>query len=256
MSDSKGKRKAKEVEDVPPKTLSRRASFWTRKKTPIPDPLAPSKASPHSNNLYMPLPSVQPGSPFFMNLDTPRSAASNHQSANTSHTRGLSRRHSERLAKGRSALPEQSPSTSSLVLPKARRPTRRPATADPLNSSHVVGSLFTESARFTSSPLHQLFTTTNLHLVVGTRIAPAAAPLRNGVLRWNDERRGNVTVEYRFCMLPVVQEDVRPSREIVSSGVCRWLVEAGSKALLYPSVIDYGSARDMRKSRLSLLTVP
>ncbi|KAK0198688.1 hypothetical protein F5146DRAFT_1131651 [Armillaria mellea] len=154
ISDSKGKGKAKEVEEeVPPKTLSRRASFWTRKKTLIPDPPAPPKAPPHSNNLYTPLPSVQPGSPFFMNLDTPRSAASNHQSASTSHTRGLSRSHSERFAKGRSALPEQSPSTSSLVPPKARRPTRRPATADPLNSSHVVGSLFTESARFTSSPL-------------------------------------------------------------------------------------------------------
>ncbi|KAK0481886.1 hypothetical protein IW261DRAFT_1472874 [Armillaria novae-zelandiae] len=154
MSDSKGKGKAKEVEeDFPSKTLSRRASFWTRKKTPIPDAPVPPKVSPHSNNLYTPLPSVQPGSPFFMNLDTPHSAASNHQSANTSHTRGLSRSHSERLAKGRPVLPEQSPSTSSLVPPKARRPTRRPTTADPLNSSHVVGSLFTDSARFTTSPL-------------------------------------------------------------------------------------------------------
>lgn len=153
MSDSKGKGKAKEVEvEVPPKTLSRRASFWTRKRTPIPDAPVPPKISPHSNNLYTPLPSVQPGSPFFMNLDTPHPAAPNHQSPNTSHTRGLSRSHSERLAKGRPALPEQSPSTSSLVPPKARRPARRPTTADPLNSSHV-GSLFTESARFTSSPL-------------------------------------------------------------------------------------------------------
>ncbi|KAK0465410.1 uncharacterized protein EV420DRAFT_1514239 [Desarmillaria tabescens] len=153
VSDSKGKGKAKEVdEDPPPKTLSRRASFWTRKKIPVSGLPTPPKDSPQSTNLYTPLPSVQPGSPFFMNLD-PRSTASDRQSASTSHTRGLSRSHSECLSNGRPALPEQSLSTSSLVPPKARRPTRRPATADPLNTSHAAGSLFTDSPRFTSSPL-------------------------------------------------------------------------------------------------------
>ncbi|KAK0208588.1 hypothetical protein DFS33DRAFT_1304463 [Desarmillaria ectypa] len=153
ISDSRGKGKAKEVdEDPPPKTLSRRASFWTRKKTPTSELPTPPKVSPQFNNLYTPLPSVQPGSPFFMNLD-PRSTASDRQSANTSYIRGLSRSHSERLSNGRPALPGQSPSTSSPVPPKARRPMRRPATADPSNTSHVAGSLFTDSPRFTSSPL-------------------------------------------------------------------------------------------------------
>ncbi|KAG7450349.1 uncharacterized protein BT62DRAFT_943257 [Guyanagaster necrorhizus] len=155
MSDSKGKAKVKEGnEDLPPKTLSRRASFWTRKKTPASDLPTPPKFSPNSNNLYTPLPSVQPGSPFFMNMDASHSAASDRQSANqhTPHTRGLSRSHSERLSNSRLTLPEQSPPTSALAPSKARRRTRRPATADPLNTS-LVGSLFTDSSHFTSSPL-------------------------------------------------------------------------------------------------------
>ncbi|KAJ7130053.1 hypothetical protein C8R43DRAFT_1025590 [Mycena crocata] len=119
-SDAKGKGK---VEEQPPRlapkaSLSRRASFWSRKKSitiDAPEPL------PQRESIPLPsLPSVLPLTPFTMD-DLPLSASSNH----SIHSRGLSRSYSEKAGVPQTPVPNDSAGH-----PRLRRPSRRPATAD------------------------------------------------------------------------------------------------------------------------------
>ncbi|KIY72739.1 hypothetical protein CYLTODRAFT_387940 [Cylindrobasidium torrendii FP15055 ss-10] len=127
--DAKGKAKA--MEETPTKAVTRRSSFWTRKRpslieTDIPPPLPPQTPAqaptPSPNSLYAPLPSLDPGSPFLVGI--PSSRATSPKPASNSHSRGLSRSHSERSLR-------HPKSHESLVPPMPRQRPRRPATADP-----------------------------------------------------------------------------------------------------------------------------
>ncbi|KIK71180.1 hypothetical protein GYMLUDRAFT_66390 [Collybiopsis luxurians FD-317 M1] len=151
--DDKGKGKGKEAEkesDSPnstPSKLSRRASFWSRKKiSTSPETLPPARRS--EVNL-VPLPSLPPFSPF--SIDMTKESTSDTQplqSTKPLHSRGLSRSHSEKAR--RSALKPPDP----LPLPpklSGSSGVRRPMTADGPSPRLNLSSL--SSALVTSSPL-------------------------------------------------------------------------------------------------------
>ncbi|KAJ3883050.1 hypothetical protein F5051DRAFT_343510 [Lentinula edodes] len=152
-SDSKGK--GKETEKAapqsathPPNKLTRRASFWSRKKATSPDTLPVARKS--DINLT-PLPPLPPLSPF--NVDMVKSTS---QSLKPDHARTLSRSHSERNR--RSLLKASEFELPSLILPAPEVPQpekiRRPLTADASHSRPQL-SRFTSagSSEFIASPL-------------------------------------------------------------------------------------------------------
>ncbi|TFK41002.1 hypothetical protein BDQ12DRAFT_678725 [Crucibulum laeve] len=124
--DGKEKWKEKEVANGPlqssPKPLSRRSSFWTRKKSVT--------STSHSNTTLPlpPLPPLQPVSPFEMDIVLGSSSSPVHPPLQSSHVRGLSRSHSERMITRRKSSQIMDvisdASISSRGLPK------RPVTAD------------------------------------------------------------------------------------------------------------------------------
>lgn len=125
--DSKGKGKAREstVEQrsgASPKPVTRRASFWSRKKsTPLETPILPAPQETPKSYL-IPLPTLQPVSPFDMNMTI--TSPQEHENMNLiSHDlRGLSRSHSARLRSSHSKVDE--------VTTKALPSSARPRTAD------------------------------------------------------------------------------------------------------------------------------
>lgn len=135
-NETKGKAKATDVEmESPQRSLTRRASFWTRKKssTELTPPRQPQQQPSTSNTLlFTPLPSVQPGSPFVVDLDPnhPKSTPSPLPSQRN-HTRGLSRSHSERA--NASHRVEAPPTLS----PPPPRRLHRPVTADSPSPSNT-----------------------------------------------------------------------------------------------------------------------
>lgn len=139
ISDAKGKGKEKEkagkTQVSAPQTLTRRASFWLRKKSmPALEPAPIIRTRHVSNNVLLtPLPSVQPVSPF--NIETALTSRPNTSSGagslSSHHSRGLSRSLSERAGSHR-----LSPRTAEEIPDVPRRGNfpvpNRPATADPL----------------------------------------------------------------------------------------------------------------------------
>ncbi|KAF8649855.1 hypothetical protein AX16_005618 [Volvariella volvacea WC 439] len=82
----------------PNKGLTRRSSFWSRKKSTT---TAPDNRQQHPNTLSPSLPRVQPISPFHVDLEFAHPASVNQSSRPGTHTRGLSRSLSERTTAGR-----------------------------------------------------------------------------------------------------------------------------------------------------------
>ncbi|KAJ3788950.1 hypothetical protein GGU10DRAFT_344691 [Lentinula aff. detonsa] len=146
--DVKGK--GKETEKGPPKSathtptkLTRRASFWSRKKVSSPDSLPAARKS--DINLA-PLPALPPLSPFNVDMIKTSSSDAPSQSLKPLHARTLSRSYSERSRRSSPSASELQP--PSLILPAANMPkperVRRPLTAD---ASHPRPKL----SRFTSA---------------------------------------------------------------------------------------------------------
>ncbi|KAH8835319.1 hypothetical protein DL96DRAFT_1519946 [Flagelloscypha sp. PMI_526] len=137
-NDVKGKAKDSSHPDSPrgsPKVLSRRPSFWSRKKsapsTHEPAPPPPQEDQAHlAPSLPLPeLPSLLPISPFEIDL-TPERPASPPKMVRSHHQRGLSRSHSERGGSSR-YVPKQEQSSTLLPSPHPSPTTRmRPSTAD------------------------------------------------------------------------------------------------------------------------------
>ncbi|KAJ4486331.1 hypothetical protein J3R30DRAFT_3697837 [Lentinula aciculospora] len=158
-SDVKGKGKETEKETYQlvthtPTKLTRRASFWSKKKISSPDSLPAARKS--DVNL-VPLPALPPLSPF--NVDMMKSSSTDpaSQSLKPHHARTLSRSHSERSKRSSpktSELPTPGSMLSPPVIPKSEG-VRRPSTADtsysrPKSSRFIsIGS----SEQFSSSPL-------------------------------------------------------------------------------------------------------
>ncbi|KAJ8084189.1 hypothetical protein PM082_002956 [Marasmius tenuissimus] len=134
-SEAKGKGKEKESASSstlsPTKTLVRKSSFWSRKKNSLGGGSSEPSFQAHQaptppKELFVPLPTFTPISPFNVDLSSPAADRQSH------HTRGLSRSHSDRIGAGSSRQPPRR-AENPLVgdpPPKKRRPPRRPATAD------------------------------------------------------------------------------------------------------------------------------
>ncbi|KAJ7169573.1 hypothetical protein C8R46DRAFT_1089245 [Mycena filopes] len=117
-SDAQGKSRESEERTPPRASLSRRASFWSRKKAAtmdVPAPLPPREAIPLPS-----LPNVVPITPFTMD-DLPMSASSAH----SKHSRGLSRSYSERA--GVPPTPKSSASDSGFPRPRPDSTARSPS---------------------------------------------------------------------------------------------------------------------------------
>lgn len=141
LAGSEGVAKEKAVERKP---LSRKSSFWSRKRNDSHTP-APIIAPPTNGFLSQPLlPSLQPVSPF--NMETSISESSGLRAEQLeSPTTDLRRRHSERLPLTRSSRPSAEHDTSDPVgLPQSpqRRRTKRPQTAGSASSPRAVSSFF------------------------------------------------------------------------------------------------------------------
>uniref|UniRef100_D8PK97 SEC7 domain-containing protein n=1 Tax=Schizophyllum commune (strain H4-8 / FGSC 9210) TaxID=578458 RepID=D8PK97_SCHCM len=144
-SDPSPSGKGKEKEHAPdsPRPLSRRASFWNRKKsiTPADEPIPPVPVpSPSKDSSLSPqIPSLRPFSPFGIGTSPPRQGMLSHSSSSLSvgsHHRGLSRSHSERVplrpatSAGTPTGASASSSSPRLLSPPKRRQQKRPMTAD------------------------------------------------------------------------------------------------------------------------------
>ncbi|KAF9044873.1 hypothetical protein BDZ89DRAFT_1058971 [Hymenopellis radicata] len=136
-NDTKGKAKAADVEiESPQRSLTRRTSFWTRKKcsSELTPPRQPQQQQPSTSStlLFTPLPSVQPGSPFVVDLDPSHSRSTPPPlPPQRNHARGLSRSHSERA---KASHRVEAPPT--LSPPPPPRRLNRPVTADPPSTSN------------------------------------------------------------------------------------------------------------------------
>ncbi|KAE9410923.1 hypothetical protein BT96DRAFT_961604 [Gymnopus androsaceus JB14] len=155
--DAKGK--GKEVEKEVPETvnhtpnkLTRRSSFWSRKKVSGSLPLAR-----RSEANLVPLPALPPFTPFSVDMPKATSSSSNVEAhpLKSNHTRGLSRSHSERAR--RLQKPPERHALPNLILsaPDSPRPerVRRPKTADAPPSPQFLSNSSSERFSFTSSPL-------------------------------------------------------------------------------------------------------
>lgn len=161
-TDMKGKGKEKvTLEQLPPpKSISRRPSFWSRRRTIAPEPtLLPT---PQDTNL-IPLPSLPPVSPFEVDLPSvrphPSPLSANPHPSNRHHSRGLSRSYSER-AQSTSAKPTAEPNPNFLpisAVPKVTIPSQR-----------------VSSDQLQTEPLRPLNTSPQLDL--STQFAPSKDP--------------------------------------------------------------------------------
>ncbi|KAF7791941.1 hypothetical protein EIP86_002967 [Pleurotus ostreatoroseus] len=156
------KAEAKETESKPErrKSLSRKSSFWSRKRNdsraavpPVPPP------PPAGQFLHRPsLPSLNPVSPFRIDTNAPEVPSVSLEEHNAAQT-DLRRRHSERTPSQSSKPMSESPGPTS---PKSPRRLKRPSTANPAGSPRPASSYFpsspstlTGSPTLTSSPLPQ-----------------------------------------------------------------------------------------------------
>lgn len=148
-SDPKGKGKQTEYTESPepsPKLLSRKPSFWSRKKAnassqELSEPEHPLPSEKLLHPLPLPqLPTFQPSSPFEVDIVSDNSPAT--PSSSTHHRRGLSRSHSERAG---SSTFVPFPERSSTLLSPGGQPrfhtpphaqAMRPATADAAHPPH------------------------------------------------------------------------------------------------------------------------
>ncbi|KAL7285244.1 hypothetical protein ACG7TL_000338 [Trametes sanguinea] len=161
-ADNKGKQReeAPEVTVTEPKQLSRKSSFWSRKRVnsrPDPSP-SPSTLTPQPT-----LPAVPPVSPFYINTPVPTPGLSA-----PAPPPELQRRHSERLRKqstpsaGEDVLPAVPNGQATTSLPaRRRRGSHRPQTADSAGSPRL--SFFSEARPFTSSPASSPLPTPSEH---------------------------------------------------------------------------------------------
>lgn len=123
----KGKEKVTLEQPPPPKSISRRPSFWSRRRTIAPEPtLLPTPQDTGKHHLT-PLPFLPPVSPFEMDLPSirphPSPLSVNSHPSNRHHSRGLSRSYSER-AQSISAKPTIEHLPTSAV-PKVAAPSQR-----------------------------------------------------------------------------------------------------------------------------------
>ena len=148
-SDAKGKQRETDTDASTPeqKPLSRKSSFWSRRRVNSrPDPaLAPPSPTPQPT-----LPVFPPVSPFYINTPVPSPGLS------ASYPPELQRRHSERTRKQSSRKDDegrpldQSPPLPSSIHTRRRRGSQRPQTADSASSPRL--SFFAESRPFVASP--------------------------------------------------------------------------------------------------------
>lgn len=145
-SDEKAEKK-----DPERKSLSRKSSFWSRKRydsrTTAPTPVPPLS---HSSDTFLrrpSLPSVNAVSPFRVDTNAPEPPPINLEEPRT--PADLRRRHSERSHSQSSRSPLSSPE------PTGPRRTKRPQTADSVASPRAVSSFFPGTPpNLTSSPPH------------------------------------------------------------------------------------------------------
>ena len=156
-SDSKGKEKQGEVEPDPrpsmTKSLTRKASFWSRRRTdsnktntPVPITLP----LPKERSIHPSLPSLQPVSPFYIDTKIPSSSLTPDYS-NELRPGDLRRRHSERTPS--SSLRDDLPPLDLANIPPSQPSPRRqrpgrPQTADSPENSRTYSSHYPDSAPF------------------------------------------------------------------------------------------------------------
>ncbi|KAI0724444.1 hypothetical protein C8T65DRAFT_734068 [Cerioporus squamosus] len=150
-SDTKGKQREtdNDTSTSDQKPLTRKSSFWSRRRVNSrPDPaLAPPSPTPRPT-----LPAFPPVSPFNINTPVPSPGLS------ANYPPDLQRRHSERTRKQSSPRkdderrsPEQSPPLpTASIHTRRRRGSQRPQTADSASSPRL--SFFAESRPFAASP--------------------------------------------------------------------------------------------------------
>ena len=151
-SDTKGKQRQVDSDGVPPETkpLSRKGSFWSRKRVNSrPNtPVVPPSPTPQPT-----LPAFPPISPFNVSTPVPSSGLTVDQPTE------LQRRHSERMRRhsprkdDEKPPPEASPrlSTNSIHA-RRRRGSQRPQTADSATNPSPRLSFFSETRPFVASP--------------------------------------------------------------------------------------------------------
>ncbi len=181
---SKGKEKQKDSdpEGRPSmaKTLTRKASFWSRKRTDSTTntPTSIVLPLPQERPAHPSLPSLQPVSPFYIDTKIPSSSLTPDYSSHP-HPPELRRRHSERVPSSKDEPPpvldlldssQQQPS-------QGRRRSRRPPTADDLEGLRAVSSYIPESVPFvTPSPSRH-------HIPNGTAPKSATHPSNSANMR-------------------------------------------------------------------------
>ncbi|RPD82664.1 hypothetical protein L226DRAFT_475998 [Lentinus tigrinus ALCF2SS1-7] len=148
-SDTKGKQRETDIDAnaSDQKPLSRKSSFWSRRRVNSrPDPaLAPPSPTPQPT-----LPVFPPVSPFYINTPVPSPGLS------ANHPSELQRRHSERTRKqslrkdDERRLPDQSPPLPPSIHTRRRRGSQRPQTADSASSPRL--SFFADPRPFVASP--------------------------------------------------------------------------------------------------------
>lgn len=153
-SDAKGKSREPAADpQVPQKSVTRKTSFWSRKKSISSEiPVLP-RSSQHADSLFLPLPIVHSSPPLIVNSVS--SSSEDNHNFSSQHVRGLSRSHSERSKTSHPASPSTTtPVPTSKLSPKLRRLPRRPVTADSLARSTVMVPRPLESInRVPSSPI-------------------------------------------------------------------------------------------------------
>jgi hypothetical protein len=138
------------------KSLSRKSSFWSRKRNDSRTPV-PIIAPPTDRFLAQPsLPSLQPISPFNMETSISESGLRDEQ-VELYPGAELRRRHSERLPSSRPSRPSVEHGTSDPPnLPQGRRrrrPSGRPQTADSTHGPRAVSSFFPSPAEVATEPV-------------------------------------------------------------------------------------------------------
>ena len=138
------------------KSLSRKSSFWSRKRNDSRTP-APIVAPSTERFLAQPaLPSLQPVSPFNMETSISDSSGLRVEQIQPSTSTDLRRRHSERLPSSHSARPSIEQSISeppNMPQTSRRKRSKRPQTADSTHGPRTVSAFFPGTAPVTTEPV-------------------------------------------------------------------------------------------------------
>ncbi|KAF9458202.1 hypothetical protein BDZ94DRAFT_1271283 [Collybia nuda] len=142
---TKGKGKEKDTSEQQPssKSISRRSSFWSRRRTATPDLALFPTCEDATKRFLIPLPTLPPVSPLQLDLASiqpPISSPLNPQSSNRQHIRGLSRSHSEYI-----------PSTSTNLSPEPNQILATPDIPDIIIHPQHSRSTYSRTER--SNPL-------------------------------------------------------------------------------------------------------